>query len=640
MGSSGRTSRRWAGTLVVAPAVLLAAGCATMPDSGGPEPVRPPSGADQGVQVRVIPVPPRDGQSPREVLQDFLDAAISDEHDYQTAREYLTPEAVNTWQPDSGAVILNEIRPIAAPGDGDPDHATVTLHEQETGSLDARHTYRAQDAKNDQYDATFKLINVAKDSGKDGKDTAARAQWRISELPSELILNLTNFRNAYQQADRYFFTLPDPGLPAGNTGSDQSVLVPDPIFVRRRIDPASAAALALAKGPSDWLRPAVRSAFDGADPAATVNTDDPRNPTLKVNGVDFQTSESQCNQMAAQLYFTLLSVSGPGSIEKVTLNAARGGCFFSTAEAKGSSWAPGSLTGGSATDLPYARNADTGQLVRLDSSAAVAGVLGSTGLPAALRPGGGQLGPFAVRRDGKAAAVVSGDGRALYLANLDDSAKQLGSALITSLAPNGQGLGSPSWDGLGGLWVVDRNPAASQVYLMVHGQNRFAPVPVQLPVEDTGDTVDTVKLSSDGTRAALLLLDPVTRTRSLAIGLVVRSGAGPAPATITAVRPIAPQLADVTSVAWADPDQLLALGRESEGVQQLHYVPTDGSAGPDNAATLQAVDGMTAVAASEDRTAQVLADSKDQDHTVYSLSGGAAAQWKADGHGVLPSYPG
>lgn len=283
---------------------------------------------------------------------------------------------------------------------------------------------------------------------------------------------------------------------------------------------------------------------------------------------------------------------------------------------------------------PYARKADTGQLERLDTAGTpVPGVLGAATRPAPLAPVGGRVqGPFAVRRDGKAAAVISEDGKALYVANLDDSAKQLGTPLLTSHAA--QGLASPSWDGLGGLWVVDRDPAAPQVWL-VRGQNRTA-VQVGVPA---GSTVDTIKLSSDSTRAALLLRDSASGARTLAIGLVQRGGSSPSAVSIVGVRPIAPELSDVTSVSWTDPDQLLVLGKQVESVPQLHYVPTDGSPGADN--PLQSVDGMTTVGAAEDRDDAVLADSKDPDHTIYSLSVVGQPQWKVYGKdGVMPTYPG
>ncbi|MFI9273570.1 LpqB family beta-propeller domain-containing protein [Kitasatospora sp. NPDC052896] len=641
----GRPGRRTAGAVWTVLTVLLAAGCATMPDSGDPERVDPPqgAGADQGVQVRVIPVPPREGQSAREVLQNFLDASIADEHDYNTAKMYLTPAAAKGWHPDSGAVVLHDTNPGApavdpAYGSDDDSHVVIAVKSQETGLLDAGHSYTA--VQNTPYEADFELVNVAKD----GKDASARAQWRIATLPDGLILNQTNFRNAYQQSDRYFFTNPQPG------GSDQpTVLVPDPIYLRRRVDPASAAAAALAQGPSDWLAPAVRTAFGGTSLVGSVNSDDPRNPRVQFSGVDFEKNAHQCQQMAAQLYFTLLSVAGAGSIDRVTLTAPHGGCDLTSGQAKISPYAPASLAGGppggAGDGQAYFRRPETGQLMRTtgpDSAAPVSGVLGAADLPAPLSPSGGHpVGPYAVRRDGRVAAVVSDDGKSLYEIGLDDGDNKLGNALATSQAPRSdEGFTSPSWDGFGGLWVVDRNPSAPRI-LLIRGQSQLT-VAADLP---TGKTVDGIRLSSDGTRIALLLKDPASGTRSLWVGVVVQGGTAAAPtATITGVRPIAPQLSDVSSVAWADSDLLLALGRESDSTQQLLYLATDGS--PEVDSGLQAVDGMTVVAASEYRADPVLADSNNR--TVYSLVGSTSAlvgsaqwQWKAYGtDGVQPSYPG
>lgn len=68
----------------------------------------------------------------------------------------------------------------------------------------------------------------------------------------------------------------------------------------------------------------------------------------------------------------------------------------------------------------------------------------------------------------------------------------------------------------------------------------------------------------------------------------------------------------------------------------------DGLQSTDSA--LQAVDGMTVVAASEDRTKQVLADSvnsKDTSHALYVADGNGPWQWRAmTKDGALPAYPG
>ncbi|GAA1228270.1 LpqB family beta-propeller domain-containing protein [Kitasatospora nipponensis] len=634
---------------------LLAAGCATMPDSGAPERVDPPqgAGADKGVQVRVIPVPPQEGQSAREVLQNFLDAAIADDPTYRTAKQYLTSDAASKWSPDNRVVVLDNTTGLVVPS-SDPEHPVVSINATEVGSLDSRHTYTAVQRAG--YEADFTLVNVAKDAkdGKDGKDAAAKAQWRIADLPAALIINQTNFRNTFQQADRYFLTKADPA----SSNTDQPVLVPDPVYLRRRIDPASAAATALAEGPSSWLEPAVRSAFEPSRTALTVNTDDPRNPRLQLDGMDFHKSAQQCREMAAQLYFTLVSQSGIGSIDRVTLTSNHSGCDMNGPLAKSLFIAPGSLAGDpigpGGISQSYARRADTGQLVRLLgpdtlTPTPVAGALGANPLPPALAPVGtaGVSGAFAVRRDGATAAVVSEDGRALYLAGLRDGDK-INTPVATSGATKpGQGFASPSWDGFGGLWVVDRDPAAPKVLLLVKGPAGSAgstgPAPmigVTVAVDpQVGRTVDGIRLSSDGTRAALLLRDNATGSHSLAVGLVTRGGSpGHPSASISGLRTLAGQLSDVSSVSWADPDLLLVLGKERDSLQQLHYLRTDGTDGADSA--LQGVDGMTVVAASENRGDPVLADSKDSQNTIYGLSGTVQPQWRAFGKpGLMPAYP-
>ncbi|MFE0459161.1 LpqB family beta-propeller domain-containing protein [Kitasatospora sp. NPDC058965] len=612
------------GTLTVSLTVLLAAGCATMPDNGQPETVRPPQG--QGVQVRVIPMPPRDGQSPREVLQNFLDASIADEADYRTAKQYLTPDAIAQWRPNDGAVVLATTA-LQAPAGGDSaDQVQLTISSHEVGELDSRHTYHGKDDRA-QYSGQFTLVNVAKDA-KDSKDAKDRAQWRIAALPSTLVLDKTSFQNAYQLVERYFFTRNDP---VG--GGAQPVLVPDPVYLRRRIDPAGAAAQAVAQGASGWLAPVVRSGFDGGVSVTAVSSDDPRTVRVQVDGVDCVTSERQCRQMAAQLYYTLLSQGGPGSVDRVQVVAKKGSAEVTTTQAKAAAYAPGTLAG---SGQAYARDAKTGQLETLSqgSSGAVPGVLGSTSPGASVEPSGDQApAAFAVRRDRPAAAVVSQDGRALYQVALDDSAKQLGQPVATSRVA--QGLATPSWDGFGGLWVVDRDPAQPQVLLIKDGARTSVPV-ADLPA---GQAVDGLRVSSDGTRVALLLKD-AAGNHGLWLGLVRRDDPQQASnVQISGLRPIAALLTDVTSVSWADPDTLLVLGKERDSVPQLRYVSTDGYSGLDTA--LQAVDGTTVVAASESRLDPVLADAKGGDHLVYSLSGTMQPQWKAFAKDATqPTYPG
>ncbi|WP_280725746.1 LpqB family beta-propeller domain-containing protein [Kitasatospora sp. MAA4] len=613
--------------------VLLAAGCATMPDTGDPQRVDPVQGVggDNGVQVRVIPVPPRDGLSPREVVQNFLDASIADERNYTTAMQYLTPDGAKKWKPADGVVVLQNTTPGPPVVESDTAGTEVSIKSSQVGQLDGKHTFTA--VPSTPYEAAFTLVNIAKDAN--GKDSSTKAEWRIDDLPDQLILNQTNFGNTYQQVDRYFYTASDPSA----TGPQQPVLVPDPIYLRRRIDPASAAANALAEGASDWLAPAVHSAFDGAKIVGPVAGDDPRDPRVQVDGTDI--SGGKCQLIAAQLYFTLASQGGSGSIDQVTLTGRHGAalCQLTSAQARVSAYAPGALAGGSGGSTPaYFRRPSDGVLMRLsgqDSNTTVPGPFGAAHLPADLAPTAQHLvGEFAVKRDNKVAAVVSQDGKSLFEVGLTDSDKLGQPVVVSGATAPGQGFASPSWDGYGGLWVVDRNPVAPAV-LLIRGQTRTVAT-LDIPADRT---VDGIRLSSDGTRAALLLKDG-TGAISLWLGLVTHAGSPQAPAVqISTVRQLAPQLSDVVSVSWADTDLLLVLGKEKDSITQLHYVGTDGSQIVET--PLQAVDGMTAVAASESRTDPVLADSQDQEHTIYGLSGNAQWQWRSYAtNGVLPTYPG
>ncbi|WP_345706129.1 hypothetical protein [Kitasatospora paranensis] len=102
---------------------------------------------------------------------------------------------------------------------------------------------------------------------------ADKGEWRIDRLPDGLIVDQTNFKNAYRAVHRYFFASSDPS--AEGAAAAAAVMVPDPIYLRRRTDPLTAAAKALVAGPSRWLAPAVHTAFDGvriegASPSATA----------------------------------------------------------------------------------------------------------------------------------------------------------------------------------------------------------------------------------------------------------------------------------------------------------------------------------------------------------------------------------
>ncbi|MFJ1755182.1 LpqB family beta-propeller domain-containing protein [Kitasatospora sp. NPDC088134] len=577
MGSTDRTADRralaigWAALLAVA-----ATGCVSMPSGGPPQRLDASQGAADGVQVHVYPVAPHKGESPYDLLAGFLDSSNADQAGYDTAKQYLTPAAAKSWKPDERVVVLAGAPTLTTIAEPAPEVTSVDLavRGDQVAELDRQHTYQARSGG--RYRESFTFVKLA-----DGPD---KGEWRINTLPNGLIVDQTNFKNGYRPVHRYFFAQPDP---SSTRPQAAPVLVPDPIYLRRRIDPLTEAAQATADGPSQWLGAVVYSRLDGVT-VSSVTVSDNRVATVKVDGVDLAADPGRCKQMAQQLFQTVADQQG--KLDRLDLSAPHGACALGSTEA--AQTAPGAPAGGDAGTQAYVQLAD-GRLTRYQEGPdpiPVPGVLGQVPQAGQPRPGA-----VAVRRDGAAAALIGEDGGRLYRVDIAESGKY-GDPVVTSRAPKpDQGLASPSWDGRQDLWLVDRDPAAPRV-LMVRDRTV---VPVQVEGLN-GRTVQSLRISSDGTRIALLLRGADGSVR-LAIGLVRHGGTATAPtASIVSLGDIAPQLTEVAAVSWGDTDQLVVLGKESDRLQQLHFLGTDGSRPTDS--PLQGGESMTELSATEARS--------------------------------------
>ncbi|MEE1827379.1 LpqB family beta-propeller domain-containing protein [Streptomyces sp. BE20] len=586
--TSGRTEPRLAAVVGAVVGAVLAAGCAGMPDSGGIAKVELSQGsADKNLQVRVFPVEPTKGAKPQELLTGFLDALTADDS-YDTARQYLTAAASASWRPEAG------IKVLAA----NPGHPTVTVTDADTekpikvsgqlvSQIDDRHSFSLEPvAVLTSFDFNF----LREKSG----------EWRIDQLPDGVIINESNFRNNYRQVDRFFYAAPDPSAPTAASATSRDVLIADPIYLRRRIDPLTEAAKAVVAGPSLWLAPVSRSAFPAGTVVDGVAVDESRTAHVTLGEVDLGAATA-CRRMATQLLYTLAD-QGKGQVERLDLKGRHGGPGCQASKGDEPETGPGSLAGTMASRQFYQR-AEDGVLYETHGDTASEPVHGPLGKP---QPSGRPLGAIAVARDGERAAALSADGHQLYTVPLSEATSAMPQAVLTTAARAGartdDGLTSPTWDGRGDLFVVDRDPQGQRV-LMVRDKQV-----VPVAVDDLGGrSLQAVKVSSDGVRIALLVKDGKDpkdgkdgRDQKLWLGLVVHGGTKEAPTVrITGLRPANPVLTEVTSVSWAEADQLLVLGKEKDRLQQLHYISTDGSQSAD--ARLQGGEGMATVEASESR---------------------------------------
>ncbi|WP_327677442.1 LpqB family beta-propeller domain-containing protein [Kitasatospora sp. NBC_00458] len=579
--TSDRTEPRLAAAVGVVLGALLAAGCAGMPDSGAITKVELPQGsAEKNLQVRVFPLEPTKGAKPQELLTGFLDALTADDN-YVTARQYLTAAAAAGWKPEAGIQVLasNPVHSDVDVTDADTE-ITIPVDGQLVSEVDARHSFAPQAS------ARKVSIDFSFHREKSG-------EWRIAKLPDGLIINETNFRNSYRQVDRFFYAAPDPSAPTAGSATYRDVLIADPIYLRRRIDPLVYAAKAVVAGPSTWLTPVTRTAFPAGTVVDAVVVDDNRTAHVTLGDVDLSTATT-CRRMATQLLYTLAD-QGKGQVERLDLKGRHGGpsCQASTSDEPETG--PGSLAGTMASRQFYQR-ADDGVLYEMRGDTSSDPVRGPLGKP---QPNGRAIGAVAVARDGERAAAISADGHQLYTVPLSEGMPAMPQPLLTTGArpgaKGGDGLTSPTWDGRGDLYLVDREPQSPRV-LMVRDK-QVVPVPVE---GLGGRSLQAVKVSSDGIRIALLVGEgKEAKDQKLLLGLVVHGGTKEAPtARITDLRLASPVFQEVVSVSWAEADQLLVLGTEKGRQQQLYYISTDGS--PSTGAVLQSA-LMAAAQASEAR---------------------------------------
>ncbi|WP_406708025.1 LpqB family beta-propeller domain-containing protein [Streptomyces halobius] len=593
---------------------LLLAGCASMsmPDNGEVKDVAQSPRAEGDSEVRVYGVPPQDGAQPTNIVRSFLDATTSDEADFRTAVQYLAKSAKRTWRPFQVTHVLQERpkpEPDIQPDREDADGYTVTLSGSQVATVDANHAYTPQEKP---YRQTIHLIK------EDG-------QWRIDRLPNGLVLGQSDFQRIYHSVNKFYFASYKSESREPKAG--RNVLVADPVYLRQRIEPITASVKALLSGPANWLKPVTSSAFPPGTRLATrdLSLDDSNALRVRLSRQAVSSGKSQCKRMAAQLFLTVQDMTRASKISEVELQDADGEPLCAlTQDQADRDFTPSRHAVHSANE--YFIDGDHKVVTMPDSATEPTPVRGPLGT------GKTPLRSVAISRTEDTAAGVSSDGRALYVAAMEDEAER-GDPLLTSTdsAKGGEGgLTAPSWDGLGDLWIADRDAHGSRLLRMREGKG----APEEVAVPGLGKRrIKAIRVAADGIRIAMLVEDKGRTT--LQLGRVERGGTYGHPVlSVQELRPIAPQLEDVVAASWAGGSRLVVVGRESGGVQQMQFMETDGSAS--NAQTLPGVNGVKSVAASEDETRPLIADATEG---IVRLP--PDANWKTVAkEGSAPVYPG
>ncbi|MCM1972714.1 MULTISPECIES: LpqB family beta-propeller domain-containing protein [unclassified Streptomyces] len=588
--------------------VVLLAGCASMPDSGDLSGVDSTPGQDTLVQVFAVP-PPEDA-TPTQLVQGFLEALTSDDPNYEMASQYLTEDAAKAWRPKAGTTVLADgpdaFEVSKQRGPEETGETTFALSGTKVATVDEQQSYAPAEGG---YEA---LLHLSRDP--------KTKQWRIDKLPQGVVMGQGDFERNYTAVNKYFFAS------NGATGSSrQPAAVADPVYVRERVDPMTQMVRSLLKGPTSLLRPVVRTAFPTGTALAkgvtTLMPDEQNKLTVPLNDKAARVGLNKCTEMAAQLLFTLRSLSP--SIEEVALESGdRQLCSLT----EGPEAAAARGVTEQAEHLYFID--EEHRLVRM---AAQEGSRTPEAVPGALGEGQTQLRAAAVSRDEQMGAGVSRDGKQLFVGSLV-SGGSLGEPVLRSAGKSeGDRLTTPSWDAQHNLWIADRNPDDPRLLLLENGAGK--PLEVRTPGLD--GRIESVRVAADGVRIALVVAKG--DTSSLYIGRIEREakpGEDRPIVSVMELRSATPGLEEVTTVSWAGDSRLVVVGREPNGVQTLRYVQADGST-PEGPAPA-ALTGVKAIAATENDQVPLVAYS--EDGIVRLHSGG---QWqKVVTDGTAPVYPG
>ncbi|MFC7402029.1 LpqB family beta-propeller domain-containing protein [Citricoccus sp. GCM10030269] len=508
----------WCWLAALLAGLMMLSGCAHLPQSGPVGTSEPLPGADNQMNYTFTPAGPTEDASPEEVIRGFLNAGTGIQDDYATARQFLTDDAAETWNPEARTLVYNET-PTVVPS-AEEDHFGVQI---EVDSVVDERGIMNRMPSNTSEAVEFSMTQV------DG-------QWRISEAPDGTMLESAQFLALFASHELYFY--------------DQSYAyaVPDLRWFLKRPGTAADIVGALLDGPAPYLDGAVRTAFQSGSelsrPSVPINSG-----AAKVD-LTQQTIESADPvtrwRMKQQLELTLDGLNNVSDVDlSVDLNAIDLGQAPSNFETARIDPGVGS------TQVAVA----DGELVYFEGDATVP--VGGLQLDLDSEP----VDP-AMSLDGTRFAFLNSERTQMISAGTDGTQE---------LEIEGSELTRPSFDLSGWTWTVDH---ANGTRVMAVPSAAGSDESREISAEWIGDrTVQALRISRDGTRAAIIAGEG--DAAHLYLSGVVRDSEGVPRGLGSPVRlePTVP----VNDVNWAsDQELLVAATSDSESVE-AQIVGLDGS---------------------------------------------------------------
>jgi hypothetical protein len=505
--------------------VLALTGCSTIPTSGEVHSSSVTAGAPQDQFIRVLARGPQAGATPEDVVKGFLAASASFDDGHAVARTFLTEQASAGWDPLTAVTVYeaDEGYEIATIG---PDRLRMLALNQ-AGTINARGEF-AQPTGSPLFRADFTVAQV-------------EGEWRISALRQGLILSTADVARAYRTLNLYFVDQPG------------AVLVPAAVALPAQTPGLSTRLVRdLLRGPTEWLAPAVRTGFPaGARLAVESVPIEDGVARVDLDPAVISATPEQRRMLAAQLTYTLTQLADVTAV-RITIRGlpfAIPGIGSLSYVADWESFDPDAAPLDTAI---YAVDAD--KLATVDDvTVPVEGYFGTTA--------------------GTGVLAVAPDG-AFYAGAFADAGQQVvrigvrSAATATDLLRSSGTITSLSFDRTGVLWVADS--AGGGALWTGRRDSR----PQRVKVEGLGNSVvETLRVSHDGVRVALVVRTPRDERRLLMARVVWKDGV----ATVSAPLRIESALKDVADVAWTDDSRLLLVASRDAEQLQSFTVGIDGN---------------------------------------------------------------
>ena len=524
-------NRRTLAAAGLAIALGLSAGCVSLPADG---PVRAGPVIDQEATENdpfFDPPAPGIGDSPAEIVRDFLDSMTANPLTTRVARQYLTEDASSSWNPEARTVIYGSVGLSV-------DNDLVTTKLGAAVELGGRGEWLGAPAGG----TVSHRLDLVREDG----------EWRISNPLNALIVPESYFENRFQQYSLYFFD------------KSAQILVPEPVYLPIGEATPTLLVRGLLRGPDQDLLGATRTFIPAStqiDLSVPVTQAGVAEVPLSDDVLDL--SAGDLRMASAQLVSTLGQVTGVRAVRLTVDGSPLDVEGVGTQQDVGSwpdfdprvIWASEELFG-----------IREGHVVTLvgNEERRISGLFGSEAVG---------IRGIAVDLAAERVAAVNSDGTTVTVAPRGRESGEVPSpAAAGVIYEGGTDVLRPSWDLYGQVWLVDNTRRGAVLSVVRDGTTTTITAP-----GISGRPVKAFELSRDGTR--LVAVVSTAEGDRLVLSRVMRGENGSvrrvAPASLLPVGAF--ELDEIRDLDWRTPETVALLSGPNTGLSQVIITRIDGS---------------------------------------------------------------